>query len=1401
MILGMNFISVTDLTYSPVSQAFSFGTNAEAISVSAVSISSPSWEPLLADFPWPGAVALLAEDFYLPPHSSGVAAARLSPGSGSWPARTADVLLTVAGVPAVVRADPTGLFSVVLRNDTPEPQKALAGSSFGHCTSLHDCSAAPLSAASAPGTWRQWAADAHLMASRSPAGLPTSYAQVAAHSASPPTPPAVFDAIARACERSNLPPLHRGQLAQLLQRYASTISSGPYDLGRADAVQHSIRMRDTEPVFTKQFPLRPEDYAKIKEDVANWVRIGVVEPANSPYNSPIFTVRKKSGGLRCVLDYRKVNAASLPDRYSIRAVDECIREVGYSGAKVFSTMDLQCGFWQMPLHPDARDFTAFTLPGVGQMRWITSPMGLTGCPASFSRLIDATLRDVRGAMSYIDDILAFAPDWPAHLVILEQVLHRLATAHLKLNLDKCHFGQSQVDYLGHVISADGIRPSRDKTAALLALPSPSSIKSLRSFLGLANYFRSFIPQFSSIATPLFRLTRSNKRWPGGPLPKDASDAFHALRSALTTAPVLAYPNRSGEFHLFVDASTGTFTDDGEEGGLGACLLQDQPDGPRRIIGYASRRLQQHERNYPTGLLELAAVCYGIEFFEHYLRPNAFTVHTDHRPLCELSKVHKRTLQRFQAIFEHFNPKFLYIQGSANPVADFLSRNPLPASSLMASIPDVIALQRQEEEINRWRRYVASKTWNPRWGPRPKETDLMVVRDGLLVVDDGRPRTIAPAALRPRILAEAHDHLLAGHRGVDATLHVVAREFWWPTMHTEVGTHVRNCQVCQSTASALPAPVQPMRPLPACTGPNQRLHVDLWGPQKSKDGSPRYVLVMTCAFSKLVALAVLPDKSADTVAQAILHRWIFSFGVPRVLLSDQGLEFNNKVLASVCSSLEISYLTTSGYRPQTNGQAEVFNRSMASYLARMLTQAHRSSLDWETLIGPLQLSYNTATHKATRHSPFSILLGYNPRVPLWPEGEAVFQSDTPVEEQEAIANLRRTQLLTRADAFHHNQDARASYQAAHDASVDPSTAPSFQTGDLVWVRIQQTNEPNRKLAPKWEEGTISRVLAEDVYEVIRERRSRRRVAAVNVHHLRRREVPPAPSGPPSADKSPRHHSLLRRALQQAARAASLSLLLTSVEAEEAGAPLPLHLLVDDSLLQQLLQHKAALEGTQRNGWLSFTSTPAGTAPPAPSPPPSPPSSSSGSSTPQAESDNSIYWEADDAPAEATGETSPSTGPSAPPSPPVTRSSPAQGTTARRTAAAITRELVRLLPSQDPTAPAAEGPPASRTRSRHATPGTPASWTPSGSLPPSPPAQAPATPRATTSRGASAHSPPAPPARTSSRPPESAASSPAAAAYPTGPARDQHRPSTLTARTPPPGPGAPRPRQLWPPSPDP
>ena len=473
----------------------------------------------------------------------------------------------------------------------------------------------------------------------------------------------------------------RQKYEDLLLKYHDVCSKDKFDLGKASVIKHKIIMTDEQPSHSRQFRIPFAHEEVIFDYVEQLLKQGAIEYSRSPFNSPVFCVAKKAPPnadpaapppLRVVLDYRRVNAKSVPDRYSIKEVRECIDEVGKEGSTIFTTIDLTAGFWQQELDEASRQYTAFSVPGkAARYQFCVTPMGLQGSPASFARLMDHVMRQLKGVLTYIDDVLVHSRTHEEHLERLEQVLLRLRKYGLKLNVNKTLIAGPEVQYLGYTINGKGITLSTDKTKAIADFKEPTDTRQIREFIGLCNYFRFMIPHFSQLAAPLIELTTRAARWEGGEMTAKAKDSFKKLKELLCSQPVVTYPSRENRFKLYTDAALG---EPNRKGGMGAALLQVDEKGQEKVISYASRGLKEHETNYSAYLLEMAAACWAIEYFSVYLLGKPFTLCTDHKPLETLTTTHTKTLNRLQQLMLEYQFDLEYTKGINNPVADFLSRN-------------------------------------------------------------------------------------------------------------------------------------------------------------------------------------------------------------------------------------------------------------------------------------------------------------------------------------------------------------------------------------------------------------------------------------------------------------------------------------------------------------------------------------------------------------------------------------------------------------------------------------------------------------------------------------------------------------------------------------------------------
>ena len=408
----------------------------------------------------------------------------------------------------------------------------------------------------------------------------------------------------------------------ILKPYANVFVFEDGQLGSTNIVTHSINTGDSAPI---RQPPRRIPFAlrkKVEQLVEDMIQQKVVHPPKSPWASPVVLVAKKNGETRFCVDYRKLNSVTKMDVYPLPRIDDMLDSL--AEARVFSALDLASGFWQVEVDKASQEKTAFVTHH-GLFEFEKMPFGLCNAPATFQRLMETVLAGLVRKICYVylDDILIVGRTLEEHLENIARVLDRFQEAGLKLKPSKCHFLLKQIQYLGHTISDQGILPDANKVKAVQNFPIPTDLKSLRSFLGLASYYRRFVPGFSVVANPLFKLTRKNVDFCWS---NTCQEAFDRLKQLLVNSPLLIFPDFSQGFVMETDAS-GV--------GLGAVLAQEGEDKTLHPVAYASRTLQPHEQNYGATELEALGVVWSVKHFRHYLYGHKCVIFTDHEPLKSL----------------------------------------------------------------------------------------------------------------------------------------------------------------------------------------------------------------------------------------------------------------------------------------------------------------------------------------------------------------------------------------------------------------------------------------------------------------------------------------------------------------------------------------------------------------------------------------------------------------------------------------------------------------------------------------------------------------------------------------------------------------------------------------------
>lgn len=465
-----------------------------------------------------------------------------------------------------------------------------------------------------------------------------------------------------------LSPSERNQATDLVVEYEDIFQSPSGEIGQTKIVEHRINTGDEHPIRIPARRISPSQKVVVEQELDKMLRDGIIQPSNSPWAAPVVLVTKKDGSVRFCIDYRKLNSITKKDAFPLPRIDDALDTL--AGAKWFSTLDLASGYWQCRMNQEDKEKTAFSTHK-GHFEWNVMPFGLCNAPATFSRLMQLVLGGLNWikCLCYLDDVIIFGHTFEVALSNLREVFQCIREANLKLKQKKCDLFQTEVSYLGHVVSAAGITCDPKKVKAVRDWPVPENVSEVRSFLGLAGYYRRFIPNFSEVASPLTNLTRKNKRfsWDSA-----CEISFETLKTLLTSAPILSYPTETGKFVLDTDASAT---------GLGAVLSQIQ-EGEERVIAFASRTLNKSQTNYCTTHRELLAVVTFVKYFKHFLWGRPFLLRTDHASLTWLKnfKDPEGILARWLAVLDMYDMEIQHRPGSKHGNADSLSRYPqCPAS--------------------------------------------------------------------------------------------------------------------------------------------------------------------------------------------------------------------------------------------------------------------------------------------------------------------------------------------------------------------------------------------------------------------------------------------------------------------------------------------------------------------------------------------------------------------------------------------------------------------------------------------------------------------------------------------------------------------------------------------------
>ena len=872
-----------------------------------------------------------------------------------------------------------------------------------------------------------------------------------------------------------------------IKQYGGLFSEYEGDFGETDLIQHDIETGQNQPVKQKARPMNPPQAKDFEKQLRIWLDSDIVEEASSPWNSRLLAVPKKDGKTRYVVDYRMVNLATKKDAYPLPNIDESLARMGH--AKIFSTMDGSGAYHVVRINPEHKEKTAFSCE-FGQFQFKRLPFGLCNAPSTYARLLQKVLHGLerKYVANYLDDTCVFTHDLDEHFRQLKKVFDAHREAGIKLAPKKCNFFQEETEFLGHVVSKDGIK-TNPKNTEVIANWTIETLEDVHTFVGKCVYYSNFIHDFARKIAPLQNLlTKENMKSKKKKmlLTKEEMEAVYQMKKALTESPVLAYPDFESKEPFILDTDWSH-----DPGAIGGVLSQKQ-NGMEKVIAYGARKLRASEKNYSSNKGELLAVIYFMEKWKFYLSAKPFILRTDHQALRWLFSMEVPTAMtcRWMQMLCDRNFTIEFRRGKDHGNADALSRQRIihemdDLNDLMASkrIESVEVMTRSEaaktndcdfnaamekdsvlQEVHKWfdsgrpaRKHYRSK------GPEIlyyfdmfsclKRRGNKIYLKWKSISGADIERLCIPRDKQMEIITEVHE---LGHIGINNTIETVKSRYAFPGIAAKVEMVVKNCLSCQKR---MDKKKQQKHTLISTTdgAPFQRLSIDIVVMKKSTKGN-RYLLTAKCCFTKWLEAIPMPDQTAETVGTALFNHVFSRHGMAQQCHSDMGRQFMDKVFQSMCDKFKILKTTTPAYNPKSN-PVERSHR----HLKACLKALEGTEGDWEDHLPAALLAIRTSVHKATGMTPFMALYGREANLPIdiaygSPPGEET------TERIETWAEVLQDRMRKLYEHIRNNTEDAVRRSASY---YTQGSIAKFKPGDKVWLYTPRIDkEKGAKLTNPW-----------------------------------------------------------------------------------------------------------------------------------------------------------------------------------------------------------------------------------------------------------------------------------------------------------------------------------------------